>query len=255
MNEITVFQNEEFGSVRTTTIDDEVWFVGKDVAEALKYENPQKALRDHVDDEDRIMGERNATPSIKDSLGRTQYPTFINESGVYSLVFGSKLESAKRFKHWVTHDVLPSIRRTGGYRIPNTPGEQIKLLAQGFTELDGKIETVSKGLQSVNKDLQSFKQEMPLLAIECQRITEAKNKKVVPLMGGKEANAYKNASLRGKVYRDLETQLRREFNVTSYKAIRRNQTDKAVEIINRYELPYYLAEMIDDENAQMEIAV
>lgn len=129
---------------------------------------------------------------------------------------------------------------------PMSTAEQIQILAQGNIELEHKID-------SVDKDLQEFKREMPLLAIECQQITEAKNRKVVPLLGGKDANAYKNASLRGKVYRDLEGQLRREFGVSSYKAIHRNQTDKALEIISEYELPLCLEEQISDENAQMTI--
>lgn len=127
---------------------------------------------------------------------------------------------------------------------PMSTAEQIQILAQGNIELEQKID-------SVDKDLQEFKREMPLLAIECQQITEAKNKKVVPLLGGKDSNAYKNASLRGKVYRDLEGQLRREFGVSSYKAIHRNQTDKALEIISEYELPLCLAEQVKDENAQI----
>lgn len=143
MNDVKIFENPEFGEVRTVVIDDEPWFVGKDVAAALGYENPQKALRDHVDNEDKKMGERNVTPSIKDSLGREQYPVFINESGVYSLVFGSKLESAKKFKRWITHDVIPAIRKTGGYHVPQSPEEQ---MAQGLlaaqkllTEKDKRI--------------------------------------------------------------------------------------------------------------------
>ncbi len=119
MNEIQIFNNEEFGPVRTLLINSEPWFVGKDVAVALGYENSRKAIADHVDDEDKIMGSQNVTPSIADSLGRTQYPTWINESGLYSLIFGSRLESAKRFKRWVTSEVLPAIRKTGSYREPN----------------------------------------------------------------------------------------------------------------------------------------
>lgn len=110
-----IFTNPEFGSVRVLTINDEPWFVGKDVAEALGYSNTRDAIAVHVEECDKIMGSPNATPSIKDSMGRKQFPTFINESGVYSLTFGSKLESAKRFKHWVTSEVLPTIRKTGGY--------------------------------------------------------------------------------------------------------------------------------------------
>lgn len=114
---ITTFNNEEFGNVRTLTIDGDPWFVGKDIAECLGYSNTKDALRKHVDSEDKIMGSQNATPSITDNLGRKQFPTFINESGVYSLILGSKLESAKKFKRWVTSEVLPSLRKTGTYTV------------------------------------------------------------------------------------------------------------------------------------------
>ncbi len=107
----------EFGNLRTLTIEGEPWFVGKDVAEALGYFNTSKAIRNHVSEEDK-MGVQNVTPSITDSLGRTQYPVWINESGLYSLILGSKLEKAKEFKHWVTAEVLPTIRKTGGYINP-----------------------------------------------------------------------------------------------------------------------------------------
>ncbi len=115
MNEIKIFNNEEFGQVRTILINNEPWLVGKDVAKALGYEDTVNAIKKHVDEEDKIVGCQNATPSITDSLGRSQYPTLINESGLYSLIFGSKLDSAKRFKHWVTSEVLPAIRKSGSY--------------------------------------------------------------------------------------------------------------------------------------------
>lgn len=120
------FESEAFGNLRAVTDDNgNPWFVGKDVAIALGYENPRKALHDHVYGDDKIMGERNVTPSqaldtsrffVVDSLGRKQHPVFINESGMYALIFGSKLPSAIDFKRWVTSEVLPSIRKTGGYR-------------------------------------------------------------------------------------------------------------------------------------------
>ena len=147
-------------------------------------------------------------------------------------------------KAWEVYDHL--VDTYFNRKKPMSTAEQIQILAQGNIELEHKID-------SVDKDLQEFKREMPLLAIECQQIAEAKNRKVVPLLGGKDANAYKNASLRGKVYRDLEGQLRREFGVSSYKAIHRNQTAKALEIISEYELPLCLEEQISDENAQMTI--
>lgn len=123
--EIQIFNNDEFGQLRTAVIDGEPWFVGKDVAVALGYGDTVNAIKGHVENEDKKMGCQNATPSVTDSLGRKQYPTFINESGVYSLVFGSKLESAKGFKHWVTHDVLPTIRKHGAYATPDTLDKMI----------------------------------------------------------------------------------------------------------------------------------
>lgn len=129
MNELQIFENAEFGQVRTVTIDNEPWFVGKDVATALGYKNTKDALATHIESCDKIMGSQNATPSITDSMGRTQHPTWINESGLYALIFGSKLESAKRFKHWVTSDVLPSIRKHGVYAVDeliNNPEMAIK---------------------------------------------------------------------------------------------------------------------------------
>ena len=108
-NEIAVFQNAEFGEIRTLSIDDEPWFVGKDAAERLGYTNPQKAIRDHVDDEDKGANEM-FTP------GGIQEITIINESGLYSLILSSKLPKAKAFKRWVTSEVIPAIRKTGGYR-------------------------------------------------------------------------------------------------------------------------------------------
>ncbi len=116
MEELQVFKNEEFGQVRTLTIDDEPYFVGKDVAIALGYINPQKAVRDHVDKDDRGMNEMD-TPSGKQNI------VIINESGLYSLILSSKLPNAKKFKRWVTSEVLPSIRKTGSYR---TTGVEFK---------------------------------------------------------------------------------------------------------------------------------
>lgn len=108
MNDIKIFENEKFGKIRTALIENEPWFVGKDVAVILGYTNPQKAIRDHVDEEDKGVNET-FTP------GGTQNLTTINESGLYSLILSSKLPTAKEFKRWVTAEVLPSIRKTGGY--------------------------------------------------------------------------------------------------------------------------------------------
>lgn len=110
MNELMVFNNTEFGNVRTIEINGEPWFVGKDVAESLGYINPTKAMQDHIDKEDLTFNE-----TLK--LSRQTGAWLINESGVYALIFGSKLPNAKKFKHWVTSEILPAIRKTGTYSI------------------------------------------------------------------------------------------------------------------------------------------
>lgn len=110
--DIAIFKNEEFGQVRSVMIGDVPWFVGKDVAEALGYSNTRDALATHVSDEDKN------TVVISDGKRGNPNHIIINESGLYALIFGSKLESAKRFKHWVTSEVLPAIRRTGHYEMP-----------------------------------------------------------------------------------------------------------------------------------------
>ena len=112
----TIFENEKFGSVRTMTIDNEPWFVGKDVAECLDYKNPRQAIITNVDEGDK------GVHSI-DTLGGIQKMTIINESGLYSLILLSHLKKAKEFKHWVTSEVLPSIRKTGGYGVTNNNAE------------------------------------------------------------------------------------------------------------------------------------
>ena len=113
-NEIKIFENEEFGSVRTMEINGEPYFVGKDVAEILGYANTSKALIDHVDDEDKLNNE------TLSSLGQ-RGGWLINESGLYSLILSSKLPTAKKFKHWVTSEILPAIRKTGSYSIQSKP--------------------------------------------------------------------------------------------------------------------------------------
>lgn len=110
-NQLEIFKNEEFGEVRVSIIDNEPWFVGRDIAEVLGYSRPAKAILDHVDDED-----KDEVP-IQDSIGRMQKTPVINESGLYGLVLSSELPEAKKFKRWVTSEVLPSIRKNGMFAV------------------------------------------------------------------------------------------------------------------------------------------
>lgn len=123
MNEIQIFNSEEFGQIRAIEFNDEPYFVGRDVALTLGYSNPVDAISKHVDEEDKGIAKC-------DTLGGIQNLTVINESGVYSLIFSSRLPNAKKFKRWVTSEVLPSIRKTGGYHLPQTYSEALRELAE-----------------------------------------------------------------------------------------------------------------------------
>lgn len=135
MNELQVFQNEEFGAVRTLTINSEPYFVGKDVATILGYAKPLNALATHVDEDESLK------QGLTDSMGRIQETILINESGLYSLILSSKLPNAKKFKRWVTSEVLPSIRKHGVYAVDEVLANP-DILIEALTQL--KLERESK---------------------------------------------------------------------------------------------------------------
>lgn len=122
MNELQIFNNEDFGEVRTVVIEGRPWFVAKDITECLGYQNGRDALYKHVDEEDKGVAKC-------DTLGGAQDLSVINESGLYSLILSSKLPEARKFKHWVTSEVLPTIRKTGGYKLPQSFSEALQLAA------------------------------------------------------------------------------------------------------------------------------
>lgn len=233
--ELQIFSNSEFGEIRTITKDNETYFIGKDVAKALGFANPRDAIATHVFDEDKGV-------DTIDTLGGKQSMTVINESGVYALIFGSRLESAKRFKHWVTSEVLPSIRKTGSYSKPLTTSEQIRLLAQGNTELTERVDKVEDKITSIEE-------ETPLYGCEIEEVQKHVRKKGIEVLGGKDSNAYKDGGIRGSVYSDIYKQLKREFGcVATYKSIKRKYLADVHEFIDTYLLPIALAEVVHDTN-------
>lgn len=144
MNELQVFKNQEFGSVRTLVINSEPWFVGKDVAEALGYKNTKDALAKHVDSEDKeILKSQNATLENIPNRG----VTVVNESGLYSLVLSSKLPSAKKFKRWVTSEVLPALRKTGQYQVKELSGSE--LMARALIEAQNVLAAKDKQIEEM----------------------------------------------------------------------------------------------------------
>ena len=161
MNELQIFNNEEFGEIRTTEIDGKPYFVASDVATALGYTNPRKAVIDHC---------KGVTKRDAPTSSGTQSMSYIGEGDLYRLIMKSKLPSAEKFESWVMDEVLPSIRKNGYYGKPMSTGEQIQLLAQGNVELNERVGNVESKIQSLEED-------MPLYGCEIDEIQKAYQKK------------------------------------------------------------------------------
>jgi prophage antirepressor-like protein len=231
MEDLQIFSNSEFGEIRTVTVNDEVWFVAKDVCEALKHTNTTVAMQMLEEDE-----------RTKLSLGRAGETNCINESGLYTLIIKSNLPKAKKFRKWVTSEVLPSIRKTGSYNKPMTTAEKIHLLAQGNEELNERVDKVEDKITSIEE-------ETPLYGCEIEEVQKHVRKKGIEVLGGKDSNAYKDGGIRGSVYSDIYKQLKREFGcVATYKSIKRKYLADVHEFIDTYLLPIALAEVVHDTN-------
>lgn len=179
MNELQIFSNPEFGQVRTLALEGEPWFVGKDVAVALGYENPQKAVRTHVDADDKGVTEM-------DTPGGRQNITIINESGLYALIFGSKLDSAKRFKRWVTHEVLPAIRKTGTYSIAPqrrglTPDDYMKAAQLAATCRNERLPYVLGFLEQAGFNIPKIQPPALTGPVDCSEMERLMNERGITL--------------------------------------------------------------------------
>lgn len=232
MNELKIFQSEEFGEVRTVTIDDEPWFVGKDVAEALGYSNARDALSKHVDKEDKGVAKCD-TPGGKQDL------SIINESGLYALIFGSKLESAKRFKRWVTSEVLPAIRKTGSYQKPLTPQEMLR---------------IQLGMIDNHEDrITDLEQNMTIDYGQQQVLGETVNHTVISIIGGKESNAYKEVSK--KVFAECNRDLKNYFQVNARNNVPKKRFEEALQYAKSWKPCTNTQLKIENANAQMNLPV
>lgn len=212
MNEIQVFNNTEFGEIRTVEIDNEVWFVGKDVAAALGYERDTKAVTDHVDEEDCKYIDGKTQSHFGFELGQ-RGGWLINESGVYALVFNSKLPKAKEFKKWVTHDVLPSIRKHGAYMTEQTleqaltsPDFLIKLATQLKEEKDkNKVLKAENAQLTVDKQIMQPKAEYFDELVDRNLLTSFRD--TAKLLEVKERDFVKFLIEKKYIYRDKKGKL------------------------------------------------
>ncbi|WP_297522986.1 BRO family protein [uncultured Clostridium sp.] len=242
MNKLMNFKNKDFIDIRSMKINGEIWFVAKDIARNLGYKDQASSLKRHVDEDDRGVGEI-PTP------GGIQKMRLINESGLYSLILGSKLQSSKRFKKWVTSEVLPSIRQNGTYETKKTT-EEIMIYQ---LEEQKKIKEQLNQVNCRALKLESKFDDLPLLAIDSSELTTLAKRKIVSLLGGKGAPAYK--VFNRKAFSDLYHELHRQFDVNKICAIKRKDLDDAKRIVSSYLLPMKLKGDIEVTNNQMKIVI
>lgn len=236
MNGLQIFENSEFGEIRMTEIDGKPYFVATDVATALGYTNPRKAVNDHC---------KGVTKRDTPTSSGVQSMSYINEGDLYRLIMKSKLPSAEKFESWVMDEVLPQIRKTGSYNKPMTTAEKIQLLAQGNDELNERVDHVEEKINSLEQD-------MPLYGCEIDEVSKHVKRKAVNVLGGKDSEAYRDASIRSQLFSDIYAQIKREYGlVSSYKSIKRKYIADVHDFIDCYEPPMVLDEQIRDANSQI----
>lgn len=234
MRSIQIFNNPEFGDIRTVDLNGEPWFVGKDIAAALGYgegKSLANAVANHVDDVDKGVTEM-MTP------GGMQKMVIVNESGVYSLIFGSKLEGAVRFKRWVTGEVLPTLRKTGSYTMPKLSKEM-----QALFLLDDRT-------QKQEARLTALENTMTVDYGQQQTLKKAVGRVVVEALGGKTAPAYIDPHVRGKLFSECNRDVQDWFRVNSVCNVPRKDFTQAVEYIQRWKPSTNSVMLIQQTNAQ-----
>ena len=213
MEQLEIFENKEFGQVRTINIDGEPWFVGKDVAKILGYKDTSDAMRRHVDDEDKL------TRCFTDS-GQKRELYIINESGLYSVILSSKLPSAKRFKRWVTSEVLPVIRKTGSYEMDDYSPEMKAILMH-----DKKLVKIDNRVTDLENHMTIDYGEQVVLGDEV-------NKAVLDALGGKYSNAYNEIGK--KVFAECNRDLKHYFHVNARNNVPKKRYYEALEYIQEW---------------------
>lgn len=237
MNEMQIFNNSEFGEIRTVVVNDEPMFCLADVCRILEIKN--------VSDCKSRLRQKGVVTTDTLTNGGKQKMVFIDESNLYKTIFQSRKDSAERFTDWVTSEVLPSIRKTGSYNVPKSTSGQIQLLAQGYTELE-------EAVNSIKEDVTELKDNVPLYGCEIDEVQKHVRRKGIDVLGSKDSEAYKDSSIRGQVYSDIYNQLKREFGcVSTYKSIKRKYLADVHDFIDCYMLPMALAEQISNANSQM----
>ena len=210
MNEIFNFHGQE---VRTLTIDDEPWFVGKDVADILGYQNGSRDINRHVDEEDR--------QNYQNGTFGNRGVTVINESGLYSLILSSKLPQAKEFKRWVTSEVLPAIRKQGGFIREDLDEDAFIALFTGQKKL-------REQQTSMLEDIDYLKSEQPIHPSYAQSLLKKRKARVVACLGGIDSPAYADKNFAQSVFRQAEIDFKDHFNISRYDLLPKKYADAAL---------------------------
>ena len=230
---IQLFHKEEFGTIRTVVIDGEPWFSGKDIAVSLGYENTKDAIKKHVFEEDKSVFQRSQFATLEIP---NRGMTFVNESGLYSLIFGSKLDSARKFKHWVTSEVLPSIRKTGRYvaTTDNNVETMLENMGCNMKIVYAQINNMEELLGEQNNMLTRVVDNMTLTTRQQQRIYKAAKDRINHLLGGAHSKKYKENSK--SYFINLWNGLKSQFGCgSSYKDLNPIYFEDAMQFISTWE--------------------
>ncbi|MFR1646112.1 BRO family protein [Faecalibacillus intestinalis] len=236
MEELQIFNNKEFGEVRSLVINNEPWFVGKDVAEALGYKNSKNAVPTHVDEEDKLSTQIEYT-------GQKRNVTVINESGLYSLILSSKLPNAKKFKRWVTSEVLPTLRKTGSYtKVPTDPRELLMLTIKAHEQTAQRVDVLEEKVSDLEKST---------TIDSSQQYTLEKVAKTTAIrtLGGIDSRAYQLMSR--KIFSNIWRDYKNYFKLGSYRDTLKTDYENAKNYLESWSPEVNTSLKIKEYNSQL----
>lgn len=245
MMDVQVFNNEEFGQVRTLEIDGMVYFSNTDVCGALEINNPSQALK-------RLRKDGVISNEVIDNLGRKQVMKFISESNLYKLIFQSKKKEAEKFTDWVTDEVLPAIRKHGSYVAPT----QTALSPEdAFIQLFQTQKEIKQEQAVMRDDIVYLKDEQPVNPSINQDLTKERNKAVVKCLGGYDAPAYSDSKLRQKVFCQAAKDFKELFKIPRYDLLKKKDIDRAYDYWKQWQPQTNLRLEIEQVNKQVLLSV
>lgn len=226
MNELQIFKNEEFGEVRSLKIEDEPWFVASDVCKALNIKNATDTLK-RLDDDERA----------RFNLGRQGEANIINEYGLYNLILASRKPEAKQFKRWITHEVIPSIRKTGIYQIPTDPMDALKLMFEAQSQTNDKVEHIQEDVKELKDNKLLNPGQYNYLGTQIRkRVREIKEVRKLDL----------TAKQNSKLYSFINRDLNKYVGIRTRSQFKEKDFEKALNFISEWDLSYTDLKIIEE---------